>query len=199
MSIHSGHSFLRRKRSVKSTFILALIGFSLFQSVLFGAIAASRLVAELEEQFEYRAIGLTEHIAQEAFFAAFLQQGVGLNAMVKGLVNDDVLYAQIVMRGEIVAEDNPWDLDLSPQRVPASVHLEKRRMGGTTYLDVTRAMLGRPDDTAQDSYVRLGISLAYVEYELKKELTILAVTALAVVLLGVIVAFLLGSTRNRVG
>ena len=166
-----------RARSLKWTFLLVLISLVVVQSLMFGGIAAYRLVFELDEQFQDRAAALTEHIAQEAFYAAFLQGGVGLNAMVKGLVDESVLYVQIVVEGRVAAEENPLAFDLPLGQVPADVHLQRNSFEGTAYLDVTRALLGRPQDAAQDSYVRLGISLAYVQQELRQELAILAAAA----------------------
>jgi len=182
-------AFFKRKRSVKTTFILALILFSLFQSVLIGGLSAYRLIVELEEQYRDRVIALTENIAQEAFFSAFLQQGSGLASMVKGLVDKDVIYAQIVIKGEVAAEDNPLEVALPVERVLGGVHLKKRRLDGLAYLDLTRTLLGRPEDKDQDSYIRMGMSLAYVEYELKQELTLIAELALGVILLGIGLAF----------
>lgn len=178
-----------RAHSLKWTFLLALISLVVVQSLIFGGIAAYRLVFELDEQFQDRAVALTEHIAQEAFYAAFLQGGVGLNAMVKGLVDESVLYVQIVVEGLMAAEENPHAFDLPLGRVPADVRLQRNTFEGTPYLDVTRALLGRPQDAAQDSYVRLGISLEYVQQELRKELAILAAAAGIMALLGTGVAF----------
>jgi len=180
-----------RRRSLKRTFIATLIGLVLVQSLVLGGIAAYRLVGELEEQFRDRAAALTEHIAQEAFYAAFLQGGAGLTAMVRGLVDDTVLYAQIVVEGRVAAEDNPAGFALPVGTVPAGLALAGRTLDGARYLDVTRALLGRARDASQTSYVRLGISLAYVEYELRQELMILAAAAGGLALLGAGAAFAL--------
>lgn len=180
-----------RARSLKWTFLFALIGLVVVQSLIFGGIAAYRLTFELDEQFRDRAVALTQHIAQEAFYAAFLQGGAGLNAMVKGLVDENVLYVQIVIEGRVAAQENPKALELPLGRVPAEVDLQRKTFEGVAYLDVTRALLGRPQDAAQDSYVRLGISLEYVQQELRQELAILAGAAGIMALLGTGVAFAL--------
>lgn len=180
-----------KRNSIKGTFIFTLVFFSLFLSIVFGSIATFRLRWELEEQFEKRATDLTNHIAQEAFFSAFLEQGANLNAMVQGLVDNETLYVQIVVSGNTVAQDKAVDLPLPPKKVPSGLHLEKRRFQDIAYLDVTRALLGRAQDQAQDSYVRVGISLSYVNSEFWKEVSIIASTTLIMLLLGGGIAFAL--------
>ena len=180
-----------KRNSIKRAFITTLIFFSLFFSVVFGSIAVFRLSWELEEQFKKRATDLTSHIAQEAFFSAFLEQGASPNAMVQGVVDDETLYVQIVVEGNVVAQDQALALPLSPQKVPSGLHLEKRQFQGIAYLDVTRALLGREQDQAQDSYVRVGISLSYVNAELWKEVSIITGTSFVMLLLGGGIAFAL--------
>lgn len=180
-----------KRNSIKHAFIATLILFSLFFSVVFGSIAAFRLSWELEEQFEKRATDLTDHIAQEAFFTAFLKQGTSLNAMIQGVVDEEILYVQIVVEGRVEAQDQVLALAPPPAKVPSGLHLEKRQFEGTAYLDVTRALLGRAQDQAQDSYVRVGISLAYVNAELWKEVSIITGASFVMLVLGGGIAFAL--------
>jgi len=173
---------MRRKFSLKHKFIAALIAFTMLISVLFGAIAAYRMAYELDEQFVERGKGLAEHIAAEASRAASLGGREELQFMLEGIVGGHVLYAQIVKDGKILAEKKSVPIELPATALATDLELWRGRLpDGTPYLDVKRA--------SASGYVRLGLSLNYINYEIRLDFLIISAASIGFIALGTLVAF----------
>ncbi|MCS6937294.1 MAG: winged helix-turn-helix domain-containing protein [Candidatus Bipolaricaulota bacterium] len=97
----------------------------------------------------------------------------------------DVLYAQIVQGGEVVAEQERFEEMALPVERPDRVLVirERRTVNNEAYWDVIYSL-----DRPEGSYVRLGLALAPFEQEWQREL--LALLFVTVIFLGIASALL---------
>jgi DNA-binding winged helix-turn-helix (wHTH) protein len=157
--------------SSRRAFTTIVIGIALGVSVLGALWFSSRMAQEHEREFLRSSEWLARNFADQVWLQLRTIEDPSrlrsvFNTMVdEFVVMDPVIYAQIVLDGELIAQhqhlgDVPVErvLALPEGAVPAR-HTERRRLeGGREYLDIWRAIEpGRTEEST--SYVRLGISL----------------------------------------
>jgi hypothetical protein len=157
--------------SSRRAFTAIVLGVALGVSVLGALWFSSRIAQEYEREFLQRSEWLARNFADQVWLQLRTIEDPSrlrsvFNTMVdEFVVMDPVIYAQIVLDGELIAQhqhlgDAPVErvLALPEGAVPAR-HTERKRLeGGREYLDIWRAIEpGRTDEST--SYVRLGISL----------------------------------------
>ncbi|MGY4706250.1 ATP-binding protein [Candidatus Bipolaricaulota sp. J31] len=179
--------------SLKAKTVLAFSGFTLLLSFALAMIAAHQLSTSLEEQFVERGKSLVERVAKEAFYYLYIFGEGNLDVLVDSVVDEDVLYVQVVKDGEIVAQHLTGDFAPEVAPGPPGLHVEELRApDGTWYLDIRRSLLGRIGGKEPvSSYVRLGLSLAAIGEKVAQEHMMIALGAGGIALLGIGAAFLL--------
>lgn len=159
-----------------------------------------RLSEGLERQLIQKGQDLTESLAKEAFLAIYVggKQGPleeSLVYLVESAVGGEVLYAQVVKDGRVLAEREAVELPLPVERVSVGLQITRETLpDGTPYLDLKRSLLGKlapAKPAAVDSYVRLGFSLAAMQREIDRETLISLAFGLGFALLGLTVMLLL--------
>ncbi len=157
--------------SSRRAFTAIVTGIALGVSVLGALWFSSRIAQEHEREFLRRSEWLARNFADQVWLQLRTLEDASqlrsvFNTMVdEFVVMDPVIYAQIVLDGELIAQhqhlgDAPVEqvLALPEGAVPARRLERKRLEDGREYLDLWRAIEpGRADESA--SYVRLGISL----------------------------------------
>jgi DNA-binding winged helix-turn-helix (wHTH) protein len=157
--------------SSRRAFTAIVLGVALGVSVLGALWFSSRIAQEYEREFLQRSEWLARNFADQVWLQLRTIEDPSrlrsvFNTMVdEFVVMDPVIYAQIVLDGELIAQHQHLGdalvervLALPEGAVPAR-HTERKRLeGGREYLDIWRAIEpGRTDEST--SYVRLGISL----------------------------------------
>jgi len=157
--------------SSRRAFTAIVMGVALGLSALGAFWFSSRIAREQERDFIQRSEWLARNFADQVWLQLRTLEDPSrlrsvFNTMVdEFVVMDPVIYAQIVLDGELIAQhqhlgDAPVDrvLALPEGAVPAR-HTERKRLeGGREYVDLWRAIEpGRTDESV--SYVRLGVSL----------------------------------------
>ncbi|MCL6642292.1 MAG: winged helix-turn-helix domain-containing protein [Candidatus Bipolaricaulota bacterium] len=164
--------------SSRSLFVGIVAGIALGVSALGALWFSSRIARELERDFLQRSEWLARNFADQAWLhLRTLEETSRLrpvfNTMVdEFVVMDPVIYAQIVLNGELIAQhqhlgDVPVErvLALPEGAVPPRRTERKRLESGREYLDLWRAIEpGRTEPV--ESYVRLGVSLTPLHEEI---------------------------------
>jgi len=185
------------KGSLKYKFIAALVIFTALLSFFFGAISIRKLSTELEKQLEQRGQKLADDLVMK-FSSPTLDLTESLkiiNFLISEKAKGDILYIQVVESGKFIVNTK----DIGPPIEDISSEYEVRRgrlVDGTPYLDIKRALpgmvrinilLGKIEQGP--SYVRLGLSLAYVQTQIRRTLALIAAVSLGFIAVGVLVAF----------
>lgn len=171
---------------------LVLIGLVLLSTALFGTVAAYRLRWELYEQFVERGQHLAGYLAKEAFFIAYIQGQTDLVPLAEDALGGDVRLVEIVKDGRVlgragVPPQEPF-LEIWQALLEGDVHVERRHPGAGTDL---------PSPLATSSYVRVGISLAYLDYEMRRELLWIGLAGLGISLIGLMAAWVVSGVILR--
>ena len=190
----------RRKFSLKYKFILTLVAFTFLLSISFGAISLKRLSSELQAQLVKDGLNLTTTLAEK-----FSDTTIPLYTFIQNLNflresrSGDVLYIQIVIGGEKYGVSQPGLEEIPPLEVglPEQGMARRQLPDGSRYLDIWRTLPGRlimsPEGiefAGGPNYVRVGLSFARIQGEIRQELGIISLVALGYALVGVLVAFL---------
>jgi len=129
-----------------------------------GAAFSVQLGREMERQF-YRRAELFAHTLSDLVLRKEEPQFV--REFVQNLVSGDVIYAQVVRAGEVIAEVHSPAAAVVPLTVvPLDRALQFEQRGEpleAPFLDVRRALVVGPQPLAPESYVRLGFSLASLQ------------------------------------
>ena len=197
------------RMSLRYRFILAFVVFTVVVTVAFGIIAAQHLSAQLHREYRRRAIDLAAHATEEVLETEAFGVRHDLVLLVRNLLVGDVIYAQVVLGGEAVAERNRLPIDLpvmpSPERVTVR-HVDGGPLGLPPYLDVVYPVedaLGvlvefghlitpegrRRLETGVRGYVRLGLSLESMEVEMRRQAFQLAGIGVGLMTLGILIAW----------
>lgn len=196
-----------RSFSLKYKFIATLVVFTVLLSVSFAIIAVNRLGEELKAQLLERGKGVADDLAEKFSdpFADPLELSKTLQMLYENISQGgEVVYLQIVKAGKDVFRIH--DRRIGPlEHTPLVAELEIRRQrlaDGTPYFDLMRA-IPCPDiwinpitrecglSSAGPSYVRLGLSLAYVQKQLRQEFFVFAALSLGFTGAGILIAFVL--------
>lgn len=156
-------------------------------TVALGALHVYRFYGSYRTQFVARALLsaqiFAESIARESGEAR-------LQALTQTFVRGDVLYAQVVKGGQVVAEDRTEAaraLELSGSDFQGRLVRRERRLeeDGTPYLEVLRPFTAMLPASGQGplSYVRVGFSLREVRSTLKSEILITTGIGLGILLM----------------
>lgn len=195
------------RMSLRYKFILAFVAFTAVVSTAFGIIVAQHLGDQLRREYERQAVELAQHAAEEVLESQLFDVGHDPSLLVRNLLVGDVIYAQVVLRGEVLAEQARISVSLpalpQPQQVGISeVHLP----ANPAYLDVVYPIqdaLGvltefghlitsegqRLLEQGLQGYVRLGISLRRMEREVRRESFLLAGMSLGMMAIGILIGW----------
>ncbi len=183
---------MKKSWQLRHRLVLALIGLTLLSTVLLGTIAAYRLRRELYEQFVQRGQVLASHLAEEAFFTAYIQGQADLTPLAQSALDRDVRFVEILRERRLLGRAG---------KLPRGAFLEIWQAILITDMRAQRRHPGAggavPAPIRADSYVRLGISLGYLDYEIKRELLWIGLAGLGVGLVGVVIAWMLSGVIVR--
>ncbi len=204
----------RRRFSLKYKFILTLVAFTFLLSLSFGGVSLKRLSSELHAQLVEEGRDLASTLAEKFSdttipLYTFLQNLQFLQESSSG----DVLYIQIMVGEQRYNVFQPGLDELPPLEVELAKEGMIRRQlpDGTDYLDfwevLPRRLMMSPEgiDLAEGpNYVRVGLSFARIQGEIRQALWIISFVALGFILVGVLVAFLfyqmvLGPVEGLIG
>jgi len=167
----------RGRPSLRTRFLVGFTVLTASLAVLITLFAGYRFAEDLEQGVWKLGQHLAESMAREALFSAeFRDDTSSLPLVTESVVSGDVLYAQIVVDGEVVAQKSSVPVELGVHRiVPGMQTYENSLPDGTPYVDFERSFTGREVTPEQagvqrelvGSYVRLGISLAEVRAEMR--------------------------------
>src|SRR5574337_1213628 len=102
----------RRRLNLRTRFLLAFICLITVSTVVIAASAGYRFVADMEHLIEQNGQSLTEILAREAFLQAVIQQESNLAFLVESFVSGEVIFAQIVHNGKVLAEKKSFPIEL---------------------------------------------------------------------------------------
>lgn len=195
------------RMSLRYKFILAFVAFTVAVSTAFGVIVAQHLGELLRGEYERQAVELAEHAAEEVLESQIFGTGHDPSLLVRNLLVGDVVYAQVVLNGEVLAEQARISVRLSTLTRPEGVRIsEVRPPSDPRYLDVVypiRDALGvlmefghlitpegqRLLEQGLEGYVRLGISLRRMEREILRESFLLAAISLGMMSFGILIGW----------
>jgi signal transduction histidine kinase len=189
--------------SLKYKFIVTLVAFTFLLSVSFGFISIKRLSAELESQLLKEGIELVDDIAEMISRPTLdpFEMWERINFFLENYRREDVLYLQVVKDGEVIAGSlEPTVEGVASEGEAKAEVVKKRTEEGISYLDIKRILPsgikielplgGSPRLRVEGpSYVRLGLSLAYVQSEIRSEILTISLVSGGFILAGVLVAF----------
>jgi DNA-binding winged helix-turn-helix (wHTH) protein len=178
------------QRSV--VFIAVILGITALLTVSFGALHLYRYLERTKAQFLERAALsaqiFAESIPLDQVDPAALDGG-RLQGITQTFVQGDVLYAQVVRGGRILAEDRAHaalGLSLPVMRdFPGDLVLQEGKLrDGTPYLDVIRPFTGESPDLARSeiNYVRVGLSLREISSDFRAEVLLTVAVGLGFLL-----------------
>ena len=180
--------------SLRSKFIWTLALFTVVLSVSFGVISAYQLQGELEQQVINRGERLANQLAQSAFPQSNTQDQLSVSlgvysALFNQPIGAEFLFVQAV-KGDIkavVPQQMSQTLDL-PILENSARSLEKRRMpeSDTPYVDL---IVPIASSDASPAYLRLGLSLEYVQQAVQREWARVAGLSALYIVVGLILAF----------
>lgn len=151
-----------------------IVALTALLTAILGGLHLYRYLENAKVEFAKRA-ALSAQVFAESVSASAAEAEV-LRRLTWAFVRGDVLYAQVVRGGQVVAEDRveaAQGLSLAvDEGFPGHlVYRERRLSDGTLYLDVLRPFTGELPERAREtrSYVRVGISLREVVFGFQRE------------------------------
>ena len=197
------------KGSLKYKFVVTLTLFTVLLSVSFGFISVQRLRSELEDQVLQRGYSIARDLVDtvarpENQSPAQLQYALGVYIEIVKK-SGEFLYVQAVKNGQSATyPSEAWErFDLALLEVRQTERLTKRVLAeeGIPYLDLIIAVpLGGtgppwtpgqpvPLEKPAPAYVRIGLSLEYVEGVIRREFLRTAGLSALYILIGLVLAF----------
>lgn len=179
--------------SPRTKFVVAVLAFVTVLIVVLSALYLKRRSDDLSEQFRERALWRAQVFAG---LAPQHLEGDDWHELFSTIFTaPDVLYAHVVYHGQVRATRGSIPIppvQLLPKENPYAPQLsEARTTSGQAYLDILYPLTVIGESAGPDSYVRLGLSLAPLEQELRSEiLTAVLVALVALALAGVITSWL---------
>jgi signal transduction histidine kinase len=190
------------KGSLKYKFIVTLAIFTVALSVSFSFLSVQRLNAELEDQLLSRGRYVTNDLILR-FWGPGGDQSPGETALqlifsaLLATAGGEILYVQVVKDGEILTTSGNSEiigalaLDSKESVLPSSTAQSLRREAlpdGTPYFDFIKPA-PRPATRVPSNYVRLGLSLATVQSQVRREFAVMSGLAALYILVGLALAF----------
>ncbi|MCS7197469.1 MAG: response regulator transcription factor [Candidatus Bipolaricaulota bacterium] len=158
------------RRTFTALIALAALAVSLPTTLWVGARSSQEREREFMRSSEWMAKNLADQVGlQRRLLSDPAKLRAALTTMVKEfVVMDPVIYAQIVINGELVAQhqhmgDAGGVLTLPAEGAPARKLERKRLENGLEYLDIWRALNVGQTSEPVTSYVRLGVSLTLLK------------------------------------
>lgn len=157
---------------LRFTLAVAAVAFALTLPAVL--LFSSRLAQEQEREFFQRSEWMARNFADQVWLqwrTISSQDQAKLKDVMNTMVNDfvvmdPIIYAQVVLNGELVAQhhhlgDAPVEGVLSLSSPAQARRIERKRLeGGLEYLDLWRGIEPGRSEESVESYVRLGVSLA---------------------------------------
>lgn len=175
----------------RTKFVVAVLAFVIVLVTVLSALYLKRRSDDLTEQFRERALWRAQVFAGLA--PQHLERDDWHELFSTIFTAPDVLYAQVIYGGQVRATRGPIPAQsaqpLAEENfLPYAPRLsEARSPSGQAYLDILYPMTVIGEDFNAESYVRLGLSLAPLQQELRNEiLTIVLIALVALALAGVI-------------
>ena len=171
-----------RRSAVWATLLVAL---ALVLTVTLGALHLTRFHESFRSQFESRA-ALSAQIYAESVGRA--SDTAHLQTLTQAFVRGDVLFAQIVQNGVVIAEDRTeaaLEMELDVMDFRGQLQRRERPLdNGATYFELIRPLntLGPSAGDDGPTYVRIGFSLERVRSALQSEALLTIGVGLALVL-----------------
>ncbi len=195
--------------SLKYKFVLTLTLFTVLLSTSFGVISVQRLKGELEKQILARGYSIARDLQQSVARPENQtpSQLHGVLVLYLSVVNKlrEFLYVQVAKNGQFatIPADAAKRFDLSLRTVQQTEERSVRywEEGGVPYIDLiiavpppdsdVRWVPGQPASLEKPApaYIRLGLSLAYVEQTVRREFLRTAGLSALYILVGLLVAF----------
>jgi signal transduction histidine kinase len=198
------------KWSLKYKFLVTLAAFTVVLSISFGLIAVQRLSSELEAQLISRGRYIANDMitkfwgpGSETFFATFLQAYNQRTLL--DTAGGDILYVEVVKYNNIYAFKGTElikDLGLDQQLLAAPIVPSLGRSTARTgmpYLDLIQPAVpwgelevidpSSGERRSSVNYVRLGLSLASIQDQVRKEFLVISGLTALYILVGLLVAF----------
>lgn len=193
--------------SLRYKFIIAFIAFTGLLTITFGMVATQRLSSQLKTQYERHAAQLAQQTAEDVLESQIFAVGHDLKLLARNLLSEEVFYAQIVLDGQVLAQETRYDVDL-----PVTSEPDRLEMNEITpsyqppYLDLIQPLEDAVDLLAQSGhtltpedqkrvesgihgYVRLGFSLKQRDQEVQRETLLLTALGLGLMVLGILLAW----------
>jgi signal transduction histidine kinase len=197
--------------SLRYKFIIAFTAFTVLLAVTFGVVATQRLISQLMAQYERYATHLAQHAAGEILEDRGLHIPHDPVLLAQSLLVQDIIYAQIVVDGQVIAEQTRYTVELPVTPEPEGIEVnEITPSDRSAYLDIVhplRAALGlltqfglliTPEDQKRlqnlHGYVRLGFSLEHMKEEVQREALLFTALSLGLMVLGLLLAWILYRT-----
>lgn len=179
----------------RTKFVVAVLAFVIVLVTVLSALYLKRRSDDLTDQFRERALWRAQVFADLA--PRHLDADDWRELFSTIFTASDVLYAQVVYRGQVRATRG--SVPTSPVQSLAEENFlsyaprlsETRSPSGHAYLDILYPMTVIGEDFNAESYVRLGLSLAPLQQELRNEiLTMVLIALVALALAGVVTVWL---------
>jgi len=134
-------------------------------AALIGGIYLHYAIEARTEEFRARAELLSWAFADRVAFDLARGEPENLEFLTGTIVLGNVLYAQVVHEGKVLAEVSRLDGPLPPVQPPTDIwQLERRRAGKLAYWDILRAL------PKMEGYVRLGLALKPLENAIRAQI-----------------------------
>lgn len=176
-----------------------LVGVTVVLTVTLGGLHLSRFHESFRAQFESRA-ALSAQIFADSVGRA--SEGTQLQTLTQAFVRGDVMFAQVVQNGVVIAEDRTeavLDAQLSVMDFGGQLQRRNRTLGsGQTYFEMVRPLtsLDGSAGSEEPSYVRIGFSLERVRSAVQSE-ALLTIGVGLVLVLGIGLAAGIYLIRSR--
>jgi signal transduction histidine kinase len=198
--------------SLRYKFIIAFIVFTAVLTATFGMVATQRLSSQLKTQYERHAAQLAQQTAEDVLESRIFAVGHDLTLVARNLLSEEVIYAQIVLDGQVLAQEMRYDVDLPVIAVPDRLEMNELTLAGQPpYLDLIQPLDNAVDLLLQSGhtitpedqerlqkgihgYVRLGFSLKQRDQEVQREALLLTALSLGLMVLGILLAWSLYRT-----
>jgi signal transduction histidine kinase len=194
--------------SLQYKFIVPFLAFAVVLSAVFGWGTAQHRSQQLRQHYEREALILARHAAEEVLEHLLWGLGHDPVLLVRNLLVEDVLYAQIVVNGEVLAQQARHSLYLPVLPTVSGVRVRQVDYDPSLlipYLDVVYPLgaslnaltqFGHrvpPESTERlqgvHGYVRLGLSLERSVREIRQEWLMLIGLSLGVAALGILIGW----------
>lgn len=171
--------------TAQSRFLWTWMGLTVLITVAFTGIYLSYAIRTRTEEFRARAELLAWTFADRAAFGIAQGNKQELEFLAGTLVLGNVLYAQVIHQGQVLAEVSRMAEPLTSATAPTGVwQIEQRQSPTQAYWDIRRSL---PD---VDGYVRLGLALEPLENAIRSQLVLMVgISSAFIALVGLVTIY----------